>query len=236
MNLPLEIVVQRTCLLFLLAFSGVAAPAAAAGPVPAACAAAAAAAAGLPANLLLSVGLVESGRADPVTGQVAPWPWTVNVDGAGHFFDNEADAAAFVRLARSSGTGDVDVGCFQVSLRYHPEAFSSLDQAFDPAANASAAAAFLGQLKAQTGSWAGAVAAYHSASPALGLPYQRRVLAAWQGLGPLPAGFDFAEADQPAPDLVVIRQGPQARLVRVFTMDDPGIGGGGLRLPKVFTP
>ncbi len=234
MNLPVEIAVRRAFLLFLLLFFAAFTPAAGALPAPGGCAAAAARAAGLPTNLLLSVGLVESGRADPVNGQVSPWPWTVNVDGAGHFFDNEAEAAAFVRLAQSSA-GDIDVGCFQVSLRYHPEAFSSLDQALDPAANARAAAVFLGQLRARTGSWSGAIAAYHSASPALGLPYQRRVLASWQGLGPLPDGLNFAAAAPPAPDLVVIMQGPQARLVRVFTMDDP-VTGGGPRMPRVFTP
>jgi soluble lytic murein transglycosylase-like protein len=224
--------------LLLAALAG--APAAADLPDQAVCAAAGAAAeqaAGLPANLLLSIGMVESGRADPLTGQVAPWPWTVNVDGAGQYFNTKADAVAFTRLAESSGAGDVDVGCFQISLENHPDAFATLDQAFDPAANAAYAAGFLNQLKAQTGSWNMAIADYHSAVPDLGLPYQRRVLAAWHGLGDVPAGIDAAaDGGFGEPDPVVIKLAPAARLVRVYTLDDPPGAGLARGLPRVISP
>jgi hypothetical protein len=206
-------------------------------PDGAACEAAGAAAeraAGLPANLLISIGMVESGRADPLSGAVQPWPWTVNADGQGRYFDNKADAEAFVRLALSSGAQDVDVGCFQVSLESHPEAFATLDDAFDPVENANYAAAFLTQLKAQTGSWDAAIADYHSDVPDLGLPYEREVLAAWHGVGSVPAGLDDVALQ--APDPVVIFESAAARRVRVYTMDDffqnrPRAG-----LPRVITP
>jgi len=195
-------------------------------------------AAALPANILVSIGMVESGRADPISGRVAPWPWTVNADGAGHYFESKADAIAFTRLAESSGAADVDVGCFQISLQYHPDAFQSLDSAFDPAANAAYAAGFLTQLKAETGSWNTAIADYHSAVPDLGLPYQRRVLAAWQQLGNIPAGLGAidAVAEANAPDPVVILEGPKAHLVHVFTMDDPPSAGLRPGLPRVISP
>jgi hypothetical protein len=232
---------MRPSLLFLLLLP-LALPARADVPDAQACGAAGAVAeraASLPANLLVSIGMVESGRADPLTGQVAPWPWTVNIDGAGHYFSSKQDAVAFVRLAQSSGAGDVDVGCFQVSLLYHPDAFASLDAAFDPASNASYAALYLTQLKAQTGSWNTAIADYHSAVPDLGLPYQRKVLAAWHGLGQMPAGIaaglDGGGLGFTAPDPVVILLAPAARRVKVYTMDDaafsarPG-------LPRVISP
>jgi soluble lytic murein transglycosylase-like protein len=195
-------------------------------------------AASLPANLLVSIGMVESGRADPLTGHVTPWPWTVNVDGAGHYFESKADAIAFTRLAESSGAADVDVGCFQISLQYHPDAFQTLDSAFDPSANATYAAGFLTQLKSQTGSWNTAIADYHSAVPDLGLPYQRRVLAAWQQLGSIPPGLGDidAVADASASDPVVILEGPKAHLVRVITMDDPATEGLRPGLPRVINP
>ncbi len=230
---------QRYLLLYVLAGGTAALPALAdSGQITCAQAGAAAEQAGaLPANMLVSIGMVESGRADPLTGRVTPWPWTVNVDGAGHYFASKQDAVEFTRLAESSGAQDVDVGCFQISLQYHPDAFTSLDNAFDPAANAAYAAGFLHQLKAQTGSWNTAIADYHSAVPDLGLPYQRRVLAAWHGLGSLPAGLGdiAAVADANAPDPFVIMKGPQAHLVRVITMDDPP--GTGLRpgLPRVIS-
>jgi hypothetical protein len=188
----------------------------------------------LPANMLVSIGLVESGRIDPATGEVTPWPWTVNVDGAGHYFQNEQDAAAFVRLAESSGAEDIDVGCFQISLENHPAAFSSLDLAFDPVANANFAARFLNQLKMQNGSWNLAIADYHSGLPALGLPYQRLVLNAWRGIGDVPSGLGelgFAPADP-----VVILEGPAARLVRVITTDEAWGPPLMAKLPRVITP
>jgi hypothetical protein len=190
--------------------------------------------AGLPANLLISIGMVESGRADPLTGQVAPWPWTVNADGAGRYFENKADAEAFVRLALSSGAQDVDVGCFQISMESHPDAFATLDDAFDPVANANYAAAFLTQLKNQTGSWDTAIADYHSAVPDLGLPYERRVLAAWHGAGNVPLGLE--DVAMVAPDPVVIFESAAARRVRVYTIDDPPPVVMGRGLPRVITP
>lgn len=176
---------------------------------------------GLPANLLLSIGMVESGRADPLTGRIAPWPWTVNADGRGQYFPSEQAAAAFVRLAEASGARDVDVGCFQISLQSHPDAFASLDEAFDPARNAAYAARFLNQLKGQTGSWRTAIADYHSASPDLGLPYEREVLARWQRLGNMPfdLGADVQQADYIAPEPpVAVILSPAARRVHVYSM------------------
>jgi hypothetical protein len=206
-------------------------------PVPLACGIAGRAAeqeAALPANLLASIGMVESGRVDPLTGQVTPWPWTVNVDGNGRYFESKADAEAYVRLAVSSGARDVDVGCFQISLQSHPNAFATLDDAFDPAENAHYAAGFLNQLKEQTGSWNTAIADYHSATPDLGLPYQRRVLAAWHGLGSVPFGMDNFAFE--GPDPVVIMQSPEARRVKVYTMDDPPAAGLRPGLPRVISP
>jgi len=174
----------------------------------------------LPSNLLLSIGMVESGRADPLTGHAAPWPWTVNADGNGQYFASKQDAEAFVRLAQASGAHDIDVGCFQVSLEYHPDAFASLDDALDPARNAAYAALYLTRLKGQTGSWNSAIADYHSALPDLGLPYQRQVLAAWTRLGNLPPdlGADITAAAFAAPDPVVVLQSAAARKVHVYSM------------------
>ena len=210
-------------------------------PPKAACAAAghaAAQAAALPPNPLVSIGMVESGHPDPLTGHVAPWPWTVNADGNGQYFMDKAAAEAFVRLAESSGAHDIDVGCFQVSLQSHPGAFATLDDAFDPAENANYAADFLNQLKNQTGSWNTAIADYHSAEPDLGLPYQRHVLAVWHGIGNVPLGIDaqFTDALYIAPDPYVIMMSPAARRIHVYTMDSPPGAGLARGLPRVITP
>jgi hypothetical protein len=139
----------------------------------------------LPPHLLAAIALVESGRTDPGTGATAPWPWTIDVAGAAHVFDSEAAAVAAVQAAQLAGIQSIDVGCMQVNLLHHPHAFANLEEAFDPAANVRYAARFLTALHAQSGDWAQAIAAYHSATPELGAAYAQRVAATW----PLAARF-----------------------------------------------
>lgn len=137
-------------------------------------------AAGIPAQLLSAIARVESGRRDPATGQFAPWPWTINVEGQGFFFDTKAEAVAAVRRHQQAGARSIDVGCMQVNLLHHPTAFAGLEQAFDPATNAAYAARFLLELRGKTGGdWQRAAAFYHSQTPERADDYQRRVMAAW---------------------------------------------------------
>jgi hypothetical protein len=133
----------------------------------------------LPPGLLGAIARVESGRRDPGSGAVDPWPWTADVDGAGSFFDSKAAAVAAVRQAQARGIRSIDVGCMQVNLLQHPDAFPSLEAAFDPATNVAYAVRFLQGLHGQTGDWAKAAAMYHSATPLIGAEYERKVLAAW---------------------------------------------------------
>jgi soluble lytic murein transglycosylase-like protein len=136
-------------------------------------------AAAIPDQLLAAIGRVESGRRDPATGQMAPWPWTINAEGQGYVFDTKAQAISAVQALQAQGVRSIDVGCLQVNLMYHPEAFASLDAAFDPRTNANYAARFLVQLYGQTNDWNKAAANYHSANPDEGASYQRKVLAVW---------------------------------------------------------
>jgi len=133
-------------------------------------------AAGLPDQLMAAIGRVESGRPD-AQGVISPWPWTINVEGEGHIYESKGEAVAAVRALQARGAKSIDVGCMQVNLMYHPEAFASLEQAFDPTANAVYAAHFLKELYADTHSWTQATAFYHSATPDIGADYQRKVAA-----------------------------------------------------------
>jgi transglycosylase-like protein with SLT domain len=159
---------------------------------------------GLPSGLLLAIGRVESGRWDSAAGRVIAWPWTINAAGRGQWFANEAAAALTVRTLLDGGTRSIDVGCFQINLMWHPTAFASLEQAFDPVANANYAARFLLGLFGQTGSWEAAVEAYHSAVPALGFAYRQQVFATWSAAPPVPTVVRspmrmVAVASQPRP-------------------------------------
>ena len=133
----------------------------------------------VPAGLMAAIGRVESGRHDPVSGALHPWPWTVDAEGQGAFYDTKAQAIAAVRALLARGVRSIDVGCMQVNLLQHPTAFNSLEQAFDPVANADYAARFLTELHGQAGAWPTATALYHSATPALGAAYQQKVMAVW---------------------------------------------------------
>ena len=134
---------------------------------------------GIPSQLLASIARVESGRRDQASGTFNPWPWTINADGQGYFYETKAQAVAAALSERQHVAKSIDVGCMQISLTYHPDAFASLDMAFDPASNAEYGARFLMQLYEKTNSWPKAVGMYHSATPELGLDYQEKVYAVW---------------------------------------------------------
>ena len=147
--------------------------------------AAAEAGAGVPAGLMHAIGAMESGRRDK-SGRVVAWPWTINAEGAGSYFATKGEAIAAVLALQARGIRSIDVGCMQVNLMHHSAAFPTLNDAFDPAANARYAASFLQRLLAQTGSWPAATAGYHSLTPEHGEPYARKVLAIWRGAGGVP--------------------------------------------------
>jgi len=133
----------------------------------------------IPSGLLAAIGFTESGRT--VTGQRSVWPWTVNVEGEGHYFDSKAEAVKFVADKQADGIASIDVGCMQINLKQHPDAFASLDDAFDPSTNVAYGADFLKSLHEQTNGWLAAARRYHSATPEKGQAYGELVLANWSG-------------------------------------------------------
>jgi hypothetical protein len=181
--------------------------------VPTACTwaiAAVEARAGLPPGMLLAIGFTEAGRKVP--GGFTVWPWTVNVAGKGFFFASRQEAQAFVRRQQAEGARSIDVGCMQVNLRWHPDAFGGLAEAFEPERNVAYAARFLGELRASVGEpgtsgWLRAAGLYHSARPEHAGPYRAQVDRYWQrlaepvvaalerdgGTAPAPAGTDDAD-------------------------------------------
>lgn len=110
---------------------------------------------GVPLDLMLAIGRVESGLS----------PWVINAAGQGIRFASLSEAVAGVDALRSQGVESIDVGCMQVNLRWHPDAFASLAEAFVPEINADYAARLLRHLYGETGSWDAAMGRYHSADP-----------------------------------------------------------------------
>ncbi|MCW5698785.1 MAG: transglycosylase SLT domain-containing protein [Rhodospirillales bacterium] len=133
----------------------------------------------IPRHLLAAIALAETGRWDSANKVSFAWPWTVMAEGQGQFLPSKAAAIATVRELQERGVRNIDVGCMQINLRYHPDAFASLEQAFDPSANAAYAATYLADLFKETGSWESAVARYHSATPEYAGPYREKVKRLW---------------------------------------------------------
>jgi hypothetical protein len=158
---------------------------------------------GLPPKLLYTIGIVESGRVDPASGRVAPWPWTIDVAGTGRMFATKAAAIEAVRDLLNAGTRSIDVGCMQINLMHHPDAFASLDEAFDPAANTRYGARFLSALYREIGNWPQAAAAYHSRTEEIGADYETRVMALWPLANRYPDATlrQRGRATAPEPDL-----------------------------------
>ncbi len=134
----------------------------------------------IPAKLLTAISHAESGRWDAQAQATIAWPWTVTAEGTGHYLPSRAAAIAKVEALRARGIGNIDVGCMQVNLHYHPDAFDNLDAAFDPATNAAYAGRFLAALKRETGSWTAAAARYHSATREFAEPYRAKVMRLWR--------------------------------------------------------
>lgn len=139
---------------------------------------------GIPDRLLQAIAYAESGRTDPKNGRRVAWPWTINAEGDGFVFDSKAAAINRVRALRQQGVESIDVGCMQVNLIHHADAFDNLEQAFEPAYNIDYAARFLKSLQQETGSWAQAVAFYHSRNQNISDGYRQKVLSLWQKTRP----------------------------------------------------
>ncbi|MBY6090631.1 transglycosylase SLT domain-containing protein [Maritimibacter alkaliphilus] len=127
---------------------------------------------GVPLDVLLAITRTETGRMR--AGRIEPWPWTVNMEGKGLWFDTPREAQAYIAERHAEGARSYDVGCFQINYRWHGEAFSSLATMMDPLPNARYAAQFLQELYEETGSWSEAAGAYHSRTRVHATRYRAR--------------------------------------------------------------
>ncbi len=126
----------------------------------------------VPRNIMLAISLTETGRVSQ--GKSQPWPWTVNMEGKGHWFETRAEATNYVNKEFARGARSFDVGCFQINYKWHHQHFRSIDDMFDPVINATYAAKYLTELYAEKGDWLSAVGAYHSRTPHYAQRYTAR--------------------------------------------------------------
>jgi len=162
---------------------------------------------GVPLSVLRAISLNETGRKR--NGDMVPWPWTVNMEGKGKWFDDQDQARAYVYKHYKTGARSFDVGCFQINFKWHGQEFSSIEEMFDPLANARYAAKFLKQLFEEMGDWNAAAGAYHSRTKKYADRYKKRFATYRAGLEDLPIVQATASpSNQPRPDPPLANQYP----------------------------
>jgi soluble lytic murein transglycosylase-like protein len=125
---------------------------------------------GIPPGLLMAIALTESGR------RSEPYPWSLNIGGESHF---ARDMDEMQELILANGGGDhpnIDVGCMQISLRYHKSVLPDYTLIYLPEYNVLYGAYYLRKLFDQYGDWVQAIAHYHSGDPVRQFAYVCRVI------------------------------------------------------------
>ena len=122
------------------------------------------------------------------------WPWTVNYSGKGYFFPNKTKAKEFVKSKIDKGARNIDIGCMQVNLRYHPNAFPDLETAFDPLHNVKWAGTWLKELNKKYKSLKTATGYYHSSRRKNRTKYSTKVYKNWKEVNILNNSTRIAKA------------------------------------------
>ena len=124
---------------------------------------------GVPTSLLMAIASVES-RFEA---------YAVNHAGTSLSFESPGEALSYVEEQLSQGEDNMDIGCMQVNWQCHKDNLQSLGKdsrdLLIPSTNIRYAARFLKTLYAELGTWAKAVAAYHSRHSHSGTQYLIRV-------------------------------------------------------------
>ena len=110
----------------------------------------------IPAGILYSVGLTETG----IKGSLHPF--ALNIEGKAIYANSQSDAVFHFNNARKNRIQLIDLGCMQINYHYHKDAFASVSAMLDPRQNVEYAAKFLARLKKRHQTWTMAVARYHA--------------------------------------------------------------------------
>lgn len=132
-------------------------------------------------HLLTTISSVETGRWNKEKMESMAWPWTVNAEGKGNYYNSKKEAVAAVKKLQAQGVKSIDVGCMQINLSYHGDAFENIEDAFDPARNVEYGAKFLkGLYESKGNDWIKAAMAYHSGTPKKALKYKKKIVSRYE--------------------------------------------------------
>lgn len=138
---------------------------------------------GIPYEIFYAVALTESGKQISNGKNFRPWPWTLNVEGRGYYFESRLAAWQTLKGLLDNGKRSIDIGLMQVNWRYHRKRLVSAWQALDPHHNLRVGAAILKDCYLSEQDWWVGVGCYHSPNNSeRATQYRRRVLSRWQRL------------------------------------------------------
>tara|TARA_A100001234_G_scaffold44247_1_gene36572 strand:- start:132 stop:761 length:630 start_codon:yes stop_codon:yes gene_type:complete len=143
----------------------------------------------IPNKLLTSISLVESGLKKGKN--FVSWPWTLNVSGKSKFFNSKDETINFLKKNYNKKK-NIDVGCMQISLKYHGQNFENFNQILDPKNNIEYAAKYLKSLHSKHKTWNEAISRYHSSIPKRKKIYLKKVQTYWADLRQKKINLDFA--------------------------------------------
>lgn len=126
-------------------------------------------------NTLKAIAYTESGK-HLSPHKIIAWPWSMNVKGKGYIFKTKQKAIIAARFLLQLGFNNFDVGCMQINLKHHPQAFKNIEEAFDPKKNVHYAATFLKNLFQEHQNWDQAIRFYHNAQEKFHTPYHKKVI------------------------------------------------------------
>ena len=146
-------------------------------------------------HLLDTISNVETGRWNQEHKQTLAWPWTINAQGKGQYFETKEEAVKAVKELQAKGVKSIDVGCMQINLMYHGDAFKNAEEALDPYKNVEYGAKYLKKLYARKGNdWLKAAMAYHSNVLKKALRYKKKLVVAYAKVKQLNSEESVAEA------------------------------------------
>ena len=135
----------------------------------------------IPPEVLYAVALTESARQVDSTGNVRPWPWTLNVGGKGYFYASREDAHRALRRFLAQGKRSIDIGLMQVNWRWHRDKLGDPWQALDPEHNLQVGARILATCYQERRDRWDAVGCYHAPNnKKFASRYRRNVAAHWR--------------------------------------------------------
>lgn len=138
----------------------------------------------IPTSILYAVALTESGKQYDST--LLPWPWTLNIDGQGNYYESYHTAKIALSEALEKSQS-VDIGLMQINWRWHQDKLQNIATALNPLQNLNHGARMLHECYEQSGDWWEAVGHYHSPANTTKAKrnaerYRQRVKAHWTRL------------------------------------------------------